>query len=162
MGFSGFSDSASNSTTLGSTDEEMLNRSANMRRQFELMVKVALEAQAKAVPKEGILDEIGPLFDKEFTLDIDDEDDNREEIKTDLLSRAILPRDIRVERVSVGGQESTTGIVDVELTAMGLGQTVEFTLTNGKDYYTVVWDAITGGARISKGEGNTGDASQSF
>jgi hypothetical protein len=53
----------------------------------------------------------------------------------------------------VGSVEHTTGVVEIEVSPLGLTDTVTFYLLRGdNDYYTVVWDPITGSSRLSRGK----------
>ena len=122
-----------------------------MRDRFEQFVRAQLASRAKQVEHEGILDEIGPLFDKPFSLD--NEDDAWEEVKEPLLERTQLPDGVVLESLWVGGKEHSGGQVEIELTALGLAEPVVFHLTNEDgDYFTVTWDAITGVTRIERGK----------
>lgn len=130
--------------------EEEAARGEELALQFDRFVKMAVEAKARNVPREGILDDLGPLFDKEFKLD-EDEEDSLEELKTDLLARGVLPEGVRFARIEVGVREFLSGSVEVDVTPLGLAEPVEFTLESARgDRYVVAWDAVTGGARIAQ------------
>jgi hypothetical protein len=123
-----------------------------MQWQIQQALQKSLEARAKNVPREGILDEIGPLFDEEFRLD-DEEDETREEIKTSLLERTAMPSGVVVERIWLGSTEYEKGTVDIEVSPMGLYETVLIHVRGeDDDYYTVTWDPITGGAHLVRGK----------
>lgn len=133
------------------SEEEVAASVDLMRDRFEQFVRAQLASRAKQVEHEGILDEIGPLFDKPFSLD--NEDDAWEEVKEPLLERTQLPDGVVLESLWVGGKEHSGGQVEIELTALGLAEPVVFHLTNEDgDYFTVTWDAITGVTRIERGK----------
>jgi prepilin-type N-terminal cleavage/methylation domain-containing protein len=125
-----------------------------IRERFDRFARLVILAKASRVKHEGILDEIGPLFDKEFTLD--DEGKEEEEIKLLLLARTELPEDVTIESIQVGQVNKVKGTVEVEVTPLGLSEPVVFFLKGGsEEYYTVSWDAITGGAHLSQGKEET-------
>ena len=70
-----------------------------------------------------------------------------------LLDHGYLPDEILIESVLLGGEEISEGTVDVEVTPIGLSQSVSFFLKGPKgEYYTVEWDPITGGAHLARGK----------
>jgi len=139
---------------LGSDEEanedEFLESADLMRERFDQFVRAQLEHRAEQVEHEGILDEIGPLFEgHEFSLD--DEEEKVEELKDPLLMRTALRANIEIVAVFLGSERQTGGEVRVELSALGLTEPVTFHLANeDEDYFTVVWDAVTGGARVER------------
>jgi len=134
------------------SDENGMTEADLMRKQFDRFVQTQMLARSKQVKRGGgILDEIGPLFDKKFSLE--DEKETEEEVTDPLLSRTSLPDGVVIESVRVGGASHTKGEVTIEITALGLSEQVTFYL-KGEDesYYTVVWDPITGNVHIEKGK----------
>ena len=133
------------------SDEGAMTEADMMRKQFDRFVQTQMLARSKQVKRGGILDEIGPLFDKKFSLE--DEKETEEEVTDPLLSRTSLPDGVVIESVHVGGASHTKGEVAIEITALGLSDQVTFYL-KGEDesYYTVVWDPITGNVHIEKGK----------
>ena len=131
----------------------MVEESLMLKQQFERFFRRSVEAQAKNVRHDGSLfDDVGPLFDKEFTLR-EEEDDGDREIKDVLMRRTSLPKDVRFESVMVGNVEHTNGIVEIEVSPLGLTDTVTFYIVRGEDrYFTVVWDPITGSSRLTRGK----------
>jgi len=131
-------------------DEQALE----MQERFDRFSRLALMARARNVKHEGILGEIGPLFEKEFRLDVDDEEEEQaEEVKEPLLVRVALPTGVWIESMQVGNSENTKGAAEVEITPLGFSEPVTFHLRNEDgDYYTVIWDAITGGAHLLRGK----------
>lgn len=118
--------------------------------QFERFVRMATTAKARNVPGDGLFDDLDPLFEKEFSLDTDEEE-SLEELKTALLERGTLPEGVRFAVIEVGPRAYASGLVEIDVTPLGLTEAIEFTLENERgDRYVVAWDAITGGARIAQ------------
>jgi len=140
------------------SEDEAEERALEMRERFERMVRLSLEARARNVRHEGLFSD-EPLFSddpmfSEFTLDLDGEaDDHTEEVKDDLLLRTALPHGVIIESVQMGAAEYFKGMVEIEISSLGLGEPVVFYIKNEKEeYYTVAWDAITGGAHLYEGK----------
>jgi type II secretory pathway pseudopilin PulG len=120
------------------------------RDRFERFARVQLEARARKLNKDGILSDVGPLFDKPFKLD--DKEDENQELKDPLLTRTILPDGVTIDGIRVGGSDHSSGEVDVEFSATGLDEPVVFYVkSEDAEYFTVVWDPITGTAHFKKG-----------
>ena len=127
-------------------EEEMLR----FEQQFERFGRLSTQSRARNVKRDGLFGGSGDLFDDEFSLDAGDED--FEELKTSLLARTWLPDSVVIERIEVGSTEHSKGTVQVDLSPLGLGQPVLFHLrSSDDDYFTVEWDPITGGSRLSRG-----------
>ncbi|MDZ4859479.1 MAG: prepilin-type N-terminal cleavage/methylation domain-containing protein [Candidatus Hydrogenedentes bacterium] len=134
------------------TPEEIEQQSIEVMHELELAFRRSLETQAKNVPRDSILGEFDPLFEAKFSLETDDEQE-REEISDSLLDHGRIPEDIRLESILLAGEEIYEGIVDVEVTPLGLNQSVSFFIKGPREqYYTVVWDPITGGAHLTQGK----------
>jgi type II secretory pathway pseudopilin PulG len=135
--------------------QEELEQSEEMQARFDRFSKLALMARARNVQHEGILGEVGPLFEKEFKLKAKkkEEEEQFDEVKEALLSRTWLPDGVVIESVDVGTSNRAKGTISVEITPLGLAEPVTFYLRgeNG-EYYTVAWDAITGGAHLYPGK----------
>jgi prepilin-type N-terminal cleavage/methylation domain-containing protein len=123
----------------------------DMEEQFERFIRLNLEAQSRMVKEDSILSETEPLFEEEFDLEWEDQE-QEVEIKTDLLQRTRLPEGVRFEKVLIGAEEHTAGAVEVEVTAYGLVQPLAMVLAAEDERYTVVWDAVTGNTRVSRGD----------
>lgn len=133
----------------GQASEEALR----IQWQIDQSFRRSLKAQARNVKREGILSEIGPLFDKPFKLDEESEDENREEVTDPLLDATVLPQGIAIDSIVVQGLEYTEGIVDIEISPLGLSESVIIYLRNeNEEFYTVQWDPITGGAHLVSGK----------
>ena len=125
-----------------------------MADRFDQFMRRATEERAKNVKHSGFLDEIGPLFDREFSLT--DLEPVEEEIEEPQLRRASLPAEVRLESVVVGGSPSTRGLVEIEVTPLGLQEDVTFYLVNeDKEYFTVTWQAASGATGLFQGKRST-------
>jgi len=97
------------------------------------------------------MDEFGPLFEREFTLDIEEEEE--EEIVLPLLNRTKMPEEVQIESVVVGGTDYTKGVVEVDLSPLGLLEPVVFFVKDlDEEYFTVEWDPITGLTYLYEGK----------
>lgn len=133
------------------SSEEALEADAReMEEQFRRFMELSLQAQARNVPREGLLDETEPLFEEEFDLEWDDQE-SLQEVRADLLARTKLPRGVTVEAVYLGGVPQGGERVDVDVTPLGLAQEVVFVVARDDDAFTVTWDAVTGSARLTQG-----------
>ncbi len=138
---------------LAASEVDVELEAKRLQEQFDRFARLALEARAGNVKQEGILDDIGPLFDHEFDLDGSGEEDEFEEVKSNLLSRTSLPRNVAIESVVVGSTEYLRGTVEIDVTSLGLVEPVTCYVKDvQEEYYTVVWDPITGGAHLSAGK----------
>lgn len=110
---------------------------------FSRFARQSLETRAKNVKhKEGILDEIGPLFEKKFKLK---EEEPTEEEQGGVLARHRLPEGVRIVAVMRDGEVINKGVVEVEVSAMGLSSMAAFHIVNGdNEYMTIYWDPLTG------------------
>lgn len=133
------------------TEEDMASQAGLLRERFKEFARMQLMSQARQVESGGILDDIGPLFDKPFSLD--DEEETEEEIMDPLLERTALPEGVVIESVHIGSSSHSSGEVEVELSPLGLYEFVVIYVKNEDgEYFTVIWDPITGGARIKEGK----------
>jgi hypothetical protein len=74
-------------------------------------------------------------------------------VKDHLLRRTTLPEGVVFDSMKIGAVEHHTGVVEIEVSPLGLAETVTFYLRRGEDdFFTVVWDPITGGSRIRRGK----------
>ena len=142
------------SDSIGSDfDQELAAEQFNDR--FARFARRGIEARAENVLHEkSFLDEAGDLFDEEDEFDIDDtEEPVEEELADPLLQRSHLPGDIRIEAVTVDGKRNTSGLVEVEITALGLATKVGIHLVNSdNEYFTVVWDPLLNETKWSSGK----------
>ena len=130
-------------------EQELAELADDMRQRFDRLFRYQLEARTRNVRHDGFLADIGPDF-SEFALDPDAKE--VDEVKADLLARTTVPAGVVIESMRVGGCEYTEGVVEIDVTPVGLYETVEFRLRGeGDEYYTVVWDPITLSSRLTYG-----------
>ncbi len=127
---------------------------ADMASRFERFARRGVAARAKnVIPDEGFLEEVGSLFEddeKEFALTLEEPEEM--ELMDPILARTGLAKDVRIESVEVDGKTFTRGQVEILISAVGLQQLVVFYVVNEEEeYYTVVWDPLTGGSRVYEG-----------
>lgn len=140
----------------GEVDTELLKEQAKrMNDGFERLARRALLARAERVihDREGLFDEMEPLFEDEFTLDIEEDKDLEPvEVLEPLLQRTRLPQGCFIDSVRVGEKEHRTGVVEIEITTLGLAEPVTFFIANEDgDYFTVDWDPITSDSHLRAG-----------
>ena len=124
-------------------DQELAAEQFNDR--FAKFARRATEARAENVLHEkSFLDEAGDLFDEEDEFDLNDvAEPVEEELADPILQRSRLPGDTRIEAVMIDGKRNTSGLVEIEITALGLASKIGFHLVNGdNEYFTVVWDPL--------------------
>ncbi|MCH7908631.1 MAG: prepilin-type N-terminal cleavage/methylation domain-containing protein [Candidatus Hydrogenedentes bacterium] len=135
--------------------EDLLNeQTSRMVKQFNMRSRQALSARAKRVvhDQQGILQGMGDLFEEDFHLDKHGEEILPEEVADPLLGRTRVPQGVYIEYVQLGDVQHIEGIVEIELTPLGLGSDVEFSLVNEDgDVFIVKWDPVSGGATLTEG-----------
>lgn len=109
----------------------------------------------------GFLDDIGPDLDQIMS-DLDEVKivSEPEEVSDPMLERTNLMGDrfskeqgIYIQSIEIGNESHSDGEVEISVTPVGLKEKVVFYLTNEDgEYLTIVWDAISGDARIFEGE----------
>ncbi|HNR29266.1 MAG TPA: type II secretion system protein [Candidatus Hydrogenedentes bacterium] len=123
-----------------------------MRDRFDAFVRRATMARVKNVKQEGFLDEIDLFEGYEFTLGESDEPVEMD-LDNPLLQRASIPEGVYLESIEVDGASHSRGLVEIELSPLGLASMVVFYFVNdARDYYTVVWDPLLGGAKAYRGK----------
>ena len=143
------------SSASSALSNETQDKAEQMQIAFDNFTRLALQARAKNVEQEGILSDIGPLFEKEFKLNPKEEEKQYEEVTTPLLQATALPDNVQIESVRYSGKVHTKGLVKIDITPLGLSEPVQIYLRgeNGV-YYSVMWDAITGEAIVAEGKQN--------
>jgi len=127
--------------------------------QFEDMATEALVAQANRVPRQETSDPFAPrssssdVRDRMNSFDAQPKRElKREEMGESLLQRVRVPEGVYIESVIIGEEEFFDGVLEIELSPLGLDGTIEFVILNDDgEYYTVVWDAITDSTRLHQG-----------
>jgi len=111
---------------------------------FNTRYRQILYARAKNVKQdEGFLSEIGPLFDKEFSLSL--AEPYEEELSDPILQKYRMPEGIRIESVAQSGGSASSGVVAISVSPLGLTDSVVVYLNNDDgDYFTVQWNPLTG------------------
>lgn len=123
--------------------------------EFDLMERRALLTRARRVVHDhaGILSEIGPLFDKEFSLDRQNEQPEPEEIFDPLLERSRMPSGVFINSVRVGETMHHNGVVEIEISPEGLEEVVLLFIENEDgEFFTVEWDPVVGGGIVRQGK----------
>ncbi len=135
----------------GGFDPEAMSRQINER--FEKLAKRKLLEQAKNVKHEdSLMDEVGPLFDKENNVNLFDAEPVIEEVNEPGLSPVRLSENIGIESVFIGGNKFSRGIIEIPVTPLGLTEPIAFYLKNANnEYYTVVWDPVSAGGFVLEG-----------
>lgn len=129
-----------------------LKRAEQLRDHMEAFKRANLEILAENAKHSDLgLDEIGPDF-KDFELEAVDEEDLI--VMENLLTPHRFPDGVRIDSIVVGSETFSSGIAEIEVLPLGLSKDVTFHILDieNDEYYTVVWDAITGGARITPGK----------
>ena len=121
--------------------------------EFDRYCRKSLEARAKNVHQDqSFLDEIGPLFDKEFTLEGESQEPVEETLDDPVVEKTKVNDGLRITEVSVGGEVSSGGVIEIQMSPLGLTSYVGFHVSNEDgDTYTVYWDPVTGGANVVEG-----------
>lgn len=111
-------------------------------------------ARAKnVIHDESFLDDIGNFVDEvQFDLDEEMAEPVEEEIYDPVLERTRPFGDAYIESVSIDGESISSGVAEINLTALGLSNYVRFFVTDGYEYYTIVWDPVTGTANVIPGK----------
>lgn len=134
----------------GVKKEDLLQQALEFRQRFDSLSRARLMTRAKQIKREGILDEIGPLFDKPFSLDDSGEQDTT--LYDPMLERTVVAEGVTIDSVQVGSDESGKGETDIEIEPTGLLQPVLVRLKGEDgDTLTVALDPITGGSRVAEG-----------
>lgn len=120
--------------------------------ELDMVFHRSLIAQARNVPTQSLLD-VNPLLEQDFSLTLEGKQEQREEVQDALIGHSRVPDDVVIESILLGGEEIAEGVVDIEVTPIGLSQTVSFFLKSARgEYYTVQWDPITGGSHLIRGK----------
>lgn len=120
---------------------------------FNRFARDATMRRAKNVKHdEGILSDVGNLFEDEFSLE-EELQPTYEEFTDPVLERTTIPEGVYLESVMIGGAPYNRGVVEVPITPLGLDQEVRFFVRNDdRDYFTVIWDPISGSTNVISGK----------
>ncbi len=134
------------------TAEDLEANREEVQYELDRSFERSLIAQARSVPQQSLLD-TDDMLEKDFSLSTEEDEEQREEVQDALLDHGYLPDEIVIESVMLSGELFSEGIVDIEITPIGLSESVAFILRGPKDeYFTVEWDPITGGAHMVRGK----------
>lgn len=131
---------------------DMEKMQAQLNDKFDLAYRQMLEARAKNVKHpDSMLDEV-QLFDEKDKFKLDEEQLEDLPVDDPLLEHTTWPKGVRLESVSVDGEVYKKGVVELEVTALGLSQLVGLYL-RGEDgtYYTVVLNPLNSRADVVPG-----------
>lgn len=135
-------------------DMDLENETYTLLDRFDEFHRQKILALSKNVHHDrDFLEDVGPEFSKDSPFGYDESDLEPEEVDDPLLDRTFFPEDIWIESITVGDDETSSGTVEIDINTSGMLQTVVFYVVNDDDeYYTVSWDAITGGAHLVSGK----------
>ncbi|MCC6797656.1 MAG: prepilin-type N-terminal cleavage/methylation domain-containing protein [Candidatus Hydrogenedentes bacterium] len=134
------------------TAEDLEANREEVQYELDRSFERSLIAQARSVPQQSLLD-TNDLLEKEFSLTTEEKEEQREEVQDILLEHSYLPDEITIESIVLGGEVFSEGVIDIEITPIGLSESVAFVVRGPKDeYFTVEWDPITGGAHLMRGK----------
>lgn len=132
-------------------DDEAANQ--QMAQRFNQFARAATEERAKNVKhEEGILEDVGPLFEEEDQFSLEEMEPVEEEVAGPILERVRLENDVVIEYVVIEGESHSSGVVELKISPLGLHSNVGFHLSHEDAYYTVTWDAASGGAKVEDGK----------
>jgi prepilin-type N-terminal cleavage/methylation domain-containing protein len=132
------------------SDSDLEEEAQALFAEMEWHHRTVLETRARRVLEQGTQRGDGRLFDTRFTLERDEDD--KVEVRLPLLQRTTLPQGVRIQRVAVGETTYSSGVVEIEITPIGLEQPVSFEMRNDDgDVYTVKWMGNTRQGIIESG-----------
>lgn len=140
-------------------NETPASESAEFLQRFEDMAVEAIVARAYRVPRQETANPItavptsSSVRDRIGSMELRPKRElKREEMGEALLQRVLVPEGVYIESVVIGEEEFFDGVLEIELSPLGLEGTIEFVILNDDgEYYTVVWDAITDSTRLTQG-----------
>ncbi len=124
---------------------------AQMANRFDTRYHQLLYARAKNVKHDaGFLTEIGPLFEREFSLSWSEP--YEEELSDPILRRYKFPEGVRLDAVYTEGASGGRGLIEIPVSPLGLDNRVVIHLRNEDgDYHTVTWNPLTGRGLTQQG-----------
>jgi hypothetical protein len=135
-------------------------KSKEMRASFEALARLTTENRARHVRHDKdseMFNDAEPMFKSdEFELEKMEDEETEKEMRTEvvhhLLNRHRLPDGVRMETVETTGMAYTSGVVEVDVTPLGLMEPVAiFIVDDQESALTVKWDAMTGLAHVGDG-----------
>jgi len=132
------------------SDADLEEEAQALFAEMEWHHRTVLETRARRVLEQETRPGEGRLFDTRFTLER--EEDDKQEVRLPLLTRTSLPQGVRIQRVVVGDKTHSSGVVEIEITPVGLELPVSFEMRNDDgDVYTVKWMGNTRQGIIESG-----------
>ncbi len=134
-------------------EDESQKQGEEMRSRFDGIGESRLRAQAELVihDKEGILDEIGPLFEDEF--DLDAPEIIREAIEDEFIGRMTISEDAVISSVTTSEGVVSSGLLEIIISPLGLERSVVLTVENDDgDYLEVRWNPLTMNGSVHTGD----------
>lgn len=128
-----------------------IERAEQLRAHTDAFKRESIEILAQNIEQSALgLSDVGVEF-QELEFDDDEED---KIVNDPLLAGHNMPETVRFSSVIFGGEETSTGIAEIEISPLGLPSDVTIYLLNTEsdEMYTITWDSITGGARATAGE----------
>ena len=132
-------------------DDEAANKQLEDR--FSRFARNLVKEQAKNVKHDSFLDEVGDLFEEEdeFALDAENEP-VEEELRDPILARTAMSDEVVIDSVVVDEEVYSSGVAEVVISPLGLGGKVVIYITDsGGEYYTIMWDPLTGNSNVVEG-----------
>lgn len=126
-------------------DLQMLDR-------FDAFARRMTMARVKNVKHDDFLEEVDVFEGYKFNLEGSSEPIEAE-VENPLLARVTMPDGIRIESVEVDGVAQSKGLVEIQMSSLGLSCRVVFHfVSEDRDYYTVFWDPMFGGSQVMPGK----------
>lgn len=132
------------------SSEDLESEAQALFAEMEWHHRTVLESRARRVLEHEPGAAESRLFDTRFSLDRDETD--LEEVRLPLLQRTSLPQGVRIQRVVVGEKTYSSGVVDIDITPVGMALPVSFEMRNDDgDVFTVKWMGNTRQGIIESG-----------
>lgn len=119
---------------------------------FDAFARRMTMARAKNVKHDDFLEEVDVFEGYKFNLEGSSEPIEAE-VENPLLARETMPDGVWIESVEVDGVAQSKGLVEIQMSSLGLSSRVVFYFTSEDgDYYTVLWDPMFGGSQVLPGK----------
>lgn len=119
---------------------------------FDAFARRMTMARTKNVKHDDFLEEVDVFEGYKFNLEGSSEPIEAD-VENPLLAPVTMPEGVRIESIEVDGAAQTKGVVEIEMSSLGLASYVVFYfVSDDRDYYTVVWDPMFGGTQVFPGK----------